>query len=136
EASREVDDRYRAAWMEEHVGGVFDGVISGVTSFGLFVELDESKVNGLVHVTQLPHDFYRFDPIRRTLTGDRRGHEYRLGDRARVRVLKASLEERKIDFGLVEEGQAQAGKPKKGPKRPKALTERGKPAKRQKRPSK
>ena len=135
EASREVDDRYRAAWMEEHVGGEFDGVISGVTSFGLFVELDESKVNGLVHVTQLPHDFYRFDPIRRTLTGDRRGHEYRLGDRARVRVLKASLEERKIDFGLVEEGEPQGKKSsKKEPKPPRDLTERGKPAKRKKKP--
>ncbi|MEN1927375.1 ribonuclease R [Luteimonas qiangzhengi] len=135
EASREVDDRYRAAWMEEHVGGEFDGVISGVTSFGLFIELDESKVNGLVHVTQLPHDFYRFDPIRRTLSGDRRGREYRLGDRARVRVLKASLEERKIDFALVEEGEPQGGKvSKKEPKPPKDLTERGKPAKRKKKP--
>src|SRR5690606_521068 len=75
EAQREVDERYRAAWMEQHVGGEFDGTISGVTSFGLFVELDDSKVNGLVHVTQLPHDYYRFDPIRKTLTGDRRGNE-------------------------------------------------------------
>ncbi|HEY4560002.1 MAG TPA: ribonuclease R, partial [Lysobacter sp.] len=62
EAQREVDERYRAAWMEQHVGGEFEGTISGVTSFGLFIELDESKVNGLVHVTQLPNDFYRFDP--------------------------------------------------------------------------
>lgn len=106
EASREVDERYRAAWMEQHVGGEFEGVISGVTSFGLFVELDDSKVNGLVHVTQLPNDFYHFDPIRKTLTGERRGREYRLGDRARIVVLKASLEERKIDFRLVEEGGA------------------------------
>ena len=57
--------------MEQHVGGEFDGVISGVTSFGLFVELDESKVNGLVHVTQLPNDYYHFDPMRKTLTGER-----------------------------------------------------------------
>ena len=71
EAEREVDERYRAAWMEQHVGGQFDGVISGVTSFGLFVELDDSKVNGLVHVTQLPNDYYHFDPIRKTLTGER-----------------------------------------------------------------
>src|SRR5690606_18221094 len=63
EAEREVDERYRAAWMEQHVGGEFDGTISGVTSFGLFVELDQSKVNGLVHVTQLPNDFYHFDPV-------------------------------------------------------------------------
>jgi ribonuclease R len=101
EAQREVDERYRAAWMEQHVGSEFDGTISGVTSFGLFIELDESKVNGLVHVTQLPNDYYHFDPIRKTLAGERRGREYRLGDRVRIVVLKASLEERKIDFRLV-----------------------------------
>ncbi|MFL6592789.1 MAG: ribonuclease R [Luteimonas sp.] len=103
EAQREVDERYRAAWMEQHVGGEFAGTISGVTSFGLFVELDESKVNGLVHVTQLPNDFYHFDPIRKTLTGERRGREYRLGDRVEIVVLKASVEDRRIDFRLVEE---------------------------------
>ncbi|MFT4198654.1 MAG: ribonuclease R, partial [Pseudoxanthomonas sp.] len=110
EAEREVDERYRAAWMEQHVGGVFDGVISGVTSFGLFVELDQSKVNGLVHVTQLPQDYYHFDPIRKTLTGQRRGIEFRLGDRVAVQVMKASMEERKIDFRLVErQGQDATG---------------------------
>ncbi|HEY4530271.1 MAG TPA: ribonuclease R [Luteimonas sp.] len=125
EAQREVDERYRAAWMEEHVGREFEGVVSGVTSFGLFVELDESKVNGLVHVTQLPNDFYHFDPIRKTLTGQRTEREHRLGDRVRIVVLKASVEELKIDFRLVEEGQRQAGDPKPpGP--------RGKPAKRAK----
>ncbi|GAA3922389.1 ribonuclease R [Luteimonas lutimaris] len=124
EAQREVDDRYRAAWMEEHVGSEFDGVISGVTSFGLFIELDESKVNGLVHVTQLPNDYYHFDPIRKTLTGERTGRQYRLGDRARIVVLKASLEERKIDFRLVrEEGDGGGAKP---------LPPRGQPAKRAK----
>lgn len=122
EAEREVDERYRAAWMEQHVGGQFDGVISGVTSFGLFIELDDSKVNGLVHVTQLPHDYYHFDAIRKTLTGERRGREFRLGDRVRIVVLKASLEERKIDFRLVEEDGAGA----------KPLPPRGKPAKRAK----
>ncbi|MEN4904354.1 ribonuclease R [Luteimonas sp. TWI1437] len=127
EAEREVDERYRAAWMEKHVGGQFDGVISGVTSFGLFVELDQSKVNGLVHVTQLPNDFYRFDPVRRMLTGERAGREFRLGDRVRILVLKASLEDRKIDFRLVEEGAPQPGEPKPPPPR-------GKPAKREKAP--
>jgi ribonuclease R len=126
EASREVDERYRAAWMEQHVGGQFDGTISGVTSFGLFVELDDSKVNGLVHVTQLPNDFYHFDPIRKTLTGERRGREFRLGDRVRIVVLKASLEERKIDFRLVEEGSG--GQRDSVPPPP----PRGKPAKRAK----
>src|SRR5690606_1461138 len=111
EAEREVDERYRAAWMEQHVGGEFDGTISGVTSFGLFVELDQSKVTGLVHVTQLPKDSYHFDPLRKTLTGERTGREFRLGDRVRIVVLKASLEERKIDFGLAEEhGQRAAAR--------------------------
>ncbi len=121
EAQREVDERYRAAWMEEHIGKEFDGTISGVTSFGLFIELDESKVNGLVHVTQLPRDFYHFDAVRKTLTGERRGHEYRLGDRVRIVVLKASVEERKIDFRLVEDDGRAEEKP---------LPERGKPVKR------
>jgi ribonuclease R len=120
EAEREVDERYRAAWMEKHVGGQFDGIISGVTSFGLFVELDESKVNGLIHVTQLPHDFYHFDPIRKTLSGERVGRVFRLGDRATVIVLKASLEERKIDFRLAEDRGVKPPPP------------RGQPAKRQK----
>ncbi len=120
EAQREVDERYRAAWMEQHVGGQFDGVISGVTSFGLFVELNQSKVNGLVHVTQLPQDYYHFDPIRKTLAGERRGMSYRLGDPVRVVVMKASLEERKIDFKLVEEKAVQGESP------------RGQPAKRKK----
>jgi len=125
EAQREVDERYRAAWMEGHVGKEFDGTISGVTSFGLFIELDESKVNGLVHVTQLPRDFYHFDAVRKTLTGERRGHEYRLGDRVRIVVLKASVEDRKIDFRLVgDEGRFDGGA--------KPLPERGKPAKRTK----
>jgi ribonuclease R len=90
------------------------------------VELDDSKVNGLVHVTQLPNDFYHFDPIRKTLTGERRGREFRLGDRVRIVVLKASLEERKIDFRLVEEGGG--GQRDAVPPPP----PRGKPAKRAK----
>ncbi|TXK65944.1 ribonuclease R [Alkalisalibacterium limincola] len=109
EASREVDERYRAAWMEQHVGSEFDGVISGVTSFGLFVELKESKVNGLVHVTQLPNDYYHFDPARRTLGGERGGLVFQLGDAVRIIVLKASLEERKIDFRLVLSDKAEFG---------------------------
>jgi len=120
EAEREVDERYRAAWMEQHVGGQFDGVISGVTSFGLFVELKDSKVNGLVHVTQLPHDYYHFDPIRKTLSGERRGMVFRLGDQVRIVVMKASLEERKIDFKLADEKQVQG------------LPPRGQPAKQKK----
>ena len=107
EAEREVDDRYRAAWMEKHIGGRFSGVISGVTSFGLFVELDESKVNGLIHVTTLPRDYYHFDAIRKTMTGERSGREFRLGDRVDIIVMKASVEDRKIDFKLATESSGQ-----------------------------
>ncbi len=101
EAQREVDERYRSAWMEQHVGSEFDGVVSGVTSFGLFIELNDSKVNGLVHVTQLPHDYYHFDPLRKSLKGERKGLGWRLGDPVRVQVMRASVEDRRIDFKLV-----------------------------------
>ena len=80
-----------------------------------------------MHVTQLPNDFYHFDPIRKTLTGQRTEREFRLGDRVRIVVLKASVEELKIDFRLVEEGQRGKGEPKPPPPR-------GKPAKRTKQP--
>ncbi len=107
EAEREVDERYRCAWMERHVGAEFAGVVSGVTSFGLFIELSESRINGLVHVTQLPNDYYHFDPARKLMSGERSGLQVRLGDAVRVLVLRASLEEQKIDFRLTEH----AGKP-------------------------
>jgi len=101
EAERDVDERYKCAWMEKHVGSEFDGIVSGVTSFGLFVELTESQVSGLVHITQLPNDYYHFDPVRHLLSGERRGVQFRLGDAVRVQVLRASMEDRKIDFRLV-----------------------------------
>jgi ribonuclease R len=101
EAERDVDERYKCAWMEKHIGSQFDGVVSGVTSFGLFVELDESKITGLVHITQLPNDYYHYEPVRHVLSGERRGLKFRLGDHVRVQVLRASLEDRKIDFRLV-----------------------------------
>jgi len=104
EAQREVDERFKAAWMEQHIGSEFDGVISGVTGFGFFVELEHSKVSGLVHVTQLPHDYYRFDPLRKTLVGERRAYCFRLGDKVRICVLKASMLDRRIDFRLVTSG--------------------------------
>src|SRR5690606_17922051 len=95
------------AFMERHVGAEFDGTIAGVTSFGLFVELNESRITGLVHVTQLPNDYYHFDPGQRLLRGERRRTAYQLGDKVRVLVLRASIDDRKIDFRLVEgEGKA------------------------------
>ena len=101
EAERDVDERFKCAWMSKHVGSEFNGTVTGVTSFGLFVELDESKVSGLVHISQLSNDYYHFDPARHLLKGERSGAQYRLGDHVRIQVLRASLEDRKIDFRLV-----------------------------------
>jgi ribonuclease R len=100
EAERDVDERFKTAWLSKHIGSEFDGVITGVTSFGLFVELEESRVSGLVHISQLANDYYHFDPIRKLLKGERSGDQFRLGDHVRVQVLRASIEDRKIDFRL------------------------------------
>ncbi|MGY6554538.1 MAG: ribonuclease R [Wenzhouxiangella sp.] len=111
EASRSVDERLKAQFMQRHIGDVFDGIVTGVTSFGLFVELPEFGVSGLVHVTALPDDYYNFDPVNHSLTGKRRGNRLRLADRVRVEVAAVNLEERKIDLRLVvdESGKKPAG---------------------------
>jgi ribonuclease R len=114
EAERDVDERFRCAWMAKHVGESFEGVVTGVTSFGLFVELDESKVSGLVHISQLSNDYYHFDPVRHLLKGERSGVQFRLGDHVTVQVLRASLEDRKIDFRLVQPGKKGAVAPPPG----------------------
>jgi len=102
DASRDVEERLKCQFMQRHVGDLFEGIISGVTSFGLFVELDGLAVSGLVHVTALPNDYYSFDPVGSSLTGKRRGMRYRLADRVRIEVIAVNLEERKIDFRLVD----------------------------------
>jgi ribonuclease R len=114
EAERDVDERFKCAWMEKHVGSEFEGVVTGVTSFGLFVELDESKVSGLVHISQLANDYYHFDAARKLLKGERTGTQFRLGDHVRVQVLRASLEDRKIDFRMVPTRAAAAPPPATG----------------------
>jgi ribonuclease R len=113
DAERDVDERYKCAWMEQHVGSEFDGIVTGVTSFGLFVELTESKVSGLVHITQLRNDYYHFDPRRHELRGEHGGGVFRLGDAVRVQVLRASMEDRRIDFRLVTERETIRAKPAK-----------------------
>ncbi len=102
EASRDVDERLKAQFMQRHIGDVFDGIVTGVTSFGLFVELPEFGVSGLVHVTAMPNDYYNFDPVSHSLTGKRRGIQLRLADRVKVEVAAVNLEERKIDLRLVQ----------------------------------
>ena len=117
EAERDVDERFKCAWMSKHVGSEFDGTVTGVTSFGLFVELAESKVSGLVHISQLTNDYYHYDPVRHLLKGERSGSQFRLGDHVRVQVLRASLEDRKIDFRMVPQRGAATPPPVEAPKR-------------------
>jgi ribonuclease R len=88
--------------MQEHVGDVFDGIVSAVTNFGLFVELSDIYVEGLVHVTALTNDYYRYDPVRQRLTGESSSRTFRLADSIRVKVARVDLDERKIDFILAD----------------------------------
>ncbi len=103
EATREVARALKAQYMHGRVGEEFDGIVTGVTSFGVFVELTEVYVDGLVHVTALGNDYFHFDPIKHRLVGTRTRKSYRLGDRLRVRVVRVDLEEGRIDLELVGE---------------------------------
>ncbi|MDH5191577.1 MAG: ribonuclease R [Gammaproteobacteria bacterium] len=92
----------KCEYMMDKIGDVFEGTISAVTSFGLFIELDEIYVEGLIHVTGLKNDYYHFDPVKHRLTGERMGKSYRLADRIKVKVMRVDLDERKIDFELAD----------------------------------
>lgn len=98
EATRDVMHWLKCEYMREHVGDEFDGIISGVASFGLFVELQGLYVDGLVHVTALANDYYKLDGPHQRLVGERGKKAYSLGDRIRVRVVRVNLDERKIDL--------------------------------------
>jgi ribonuclease R len=95
--------------MREHLGEEFGGAVSAVTSFGLFVQLDGLYVEGLVHVTELGGEYFRFDEIRQELRGERSGIRYVVGTRVRVQVSRVDLDGRKIDFRLVRDGEDAAG---------------------------
>ena len=114
EATREVNRWLKAEFMLDKIGEEFDGYISGVTNFGIFVELVEVYVDGLVHITALGNDYYHFDAAHHRLMGERTRQIYRLGDKVRIRVARVDLDETKIDFELV---GAPAGKRGTGPKR-------------------
>jgi len=102
EAERDVNDRLKAYFMEQHIGDVFKGQVTGVTSFGLFVEITQNHVSGLVHITSLPNDYYHFDPVVHRLTGDRTGKVYQLAQKVAVKVVAVKVDDRKIDFELVQ----------------------------------
>ena len=110
EATRDVENWLKCFYMKERVGEEFDGTISAVTAFGVFVALDAVYVEGLIHVSELGQDYFQFDNIKHQMLGERTGERFRLGDRVRVKLVRADLETNKIDFVLIREGQAESGR--------------------------
>ncbi len=111
EASRDATEWLKCEYMMDKVGEEFDGIVSGVTAFGLFVELSGVYIEGLVHVTSLNNDYYHFDAPKHRLYGERTRTVYRLFDKVRVRVTRVSLDDKKIDLELA---SAPAGKKQEG----------------------
>ena len=133
DASRDVMAFLKCEFLQEHVGSEFDGMIAAVTGFGLFFELQDLYIEGLVHISAaLPQDYYQFDPAHQRLVGERSRRVYQLGDSLKVQVLSVDLDERKVDLGLVQgetkrrrkpslrealaKGQVPKSKPGKAPK--------------------
>jgi ribonuclease R len=112
EAARDVVNWLKAHYMQDHVGEEFDGTISGVTSFGLFVTLDGLAIDGLVHITELGRDYFHFDAARHALVGERSGVGYQLAGRIRVKVARVDLEQAKIDFVLGDQQPADVVPPR------------------------
>lgn len=102
DASRDAMDFLKCEFMSHRIGDEFFGEISSVTSFGLFITLDEFFIDGLVHVSTLPSDYYHYDADNVRLLGERSGHSYQLMDKVRIRVVQVNIEDKKIDFELLE----------------------------------
>jgi ribonuclease R len=112
EASRDVEAWLKCRYMREHLGEEYGGAVSAVTSFGLFVQLDGLYVEGLVHITELGGEYFRFDEVRQELRGERSGVRYVVGSRVRVQVSRVDLDGRKIDFRMVRDGEDAATAPR------------------------
>lgn len=98
EATRDALDWLKCEYMQDKVGETFNGIITSVNSFGVFVELEDIYVDGLVHITALDNDYYHYDPVGHRLTGERTGKVLRLGDPLTITVANVNLDDRKIDF--------------------------------------
>jgi ribonuclease R len=142
DAERELVQWKKVRFMADKVGDEFEGYVTGVTAFGLYIELVEHFVEGLVHVSTMADDYYRFVERAHILRGENKGRVYRLGDRVRVQVIKVDMERRQVDLGLVEilevvrESELNRGprRSKAEPKRKAARAEGGK--KKKQRPGK
>ena len=102
EATRDVEAWLKCQYMEQHLGDEFEGVITGVTNFGVFVQITELLVDGLVHVTSLANDYYKYDAGSQRLIGERTGKTFSLGESMRVKVQRVDMDTRRIDFRPVE----------------------------------
>jgi ribonuclease R len=111
DASRDVMAFLKCEFLQEHVGSEFDGVIAAVTGFGMFVELKDLYVEGLVHISALPQDYYQFDQAHQRLIGERTRRTFQLGDTLRVQVMGVDLDQRKIDLALPAGEPAKRQKP-------------------------
>ncbi|QDH40245.1 ribonuclease R [Burkholderia pseudomallei] len=111
EASRDVEAWLKCYFMRDKLGEEYGGMVNGVTSFGIFVQLDALFIEGLVHVTELGADYFQYDEVKNELRGERTGIRYRLSDRVRVQVSRVDLDARKIDFRLVRETPMKAPRP-------------------------
>jgi ribonuclease R len=98
DASRDVENWLKCYYMRDHVGGTYEGTITGVTPFGLFVTLDDYFVDGLVHISELGRDYFHYDGARHMLLGERTKKRFRLADRMRVKLVRVDVDARKIDF--------------------------------------
>jgi ribonuclease R len=105
EASRDVEAWLKCKYMRDHLGEEYSGVVTAATSFGIFVTLDAMYVEGLVHITELGGEYFKFDEARQELRGERTGIRYAIGTRLRVQVSRVDLDGRKIDFRLVRDGE-------------------------------
>lgn len=100
-ATRDAMDWLKCDYMQQHLGQTFTGIVSAVTGFGLFVELKDVYVEGLVHVTSLPDDYYHYDNVHQCMRGERTGRVFGLGDELEIIVSRVNLDDKKIDFELV-----------------------------------
>jgi ribonuclease R len=108
EATRDVVNWLKCEFLLDRVSEEYTGVVNAVTGFGLFIMLDELMVEGLIHVTGLPKDYYHYEASQHRMVGERTGRTFRLGQKVRVKVVRVNLEERKIDFELIDTGSSQS----------------------------
>jgi len=100
DATRDVSAWLKCYYMQDKIGEIYEGTVAGVTSFGLFVSIDDIYIEGLLHVTELGNDYFTYDKARHAMVGERSHVIYRLGDRLKVKLVRVDLELSKIDFSL------------------------------------